>query len=344
MPSPKLTICIATYNRAIFIAETLDSILGQMEPDVELVVVDGASPDNTPEIMSKYVSLYPAIRYYREQENSGVDKDYDKAVGYASGEYCWLMTDDDLLRPGAVKRVLNKLDGPYDLVVVNAEVKSADFSKVLDEKLIKLEFDRNYGDGDEESLFLETTQGLSFIGCTVIKRKVWLARNRQIYFGTLFVHIGVIFQHLPIVRATLIADQLITIRYGNAMWTARGLEIWMVKWPELVWSFADFSDSAKSVVCARGGWQSFKRLLFYRATGAYTPEVYSKILSAKVSGWTRISFKFATIVPVIVSNMIASLYCATVRNKGTRMVMYSLVCSRPANWITRWAARNVGVL
>ncbi|MEJ1958886.1 MAG: glycosyltransferase [Nitrosomonadales bacterium] len=50
-------------------------------------MVDGASPDSTPEIMAKYLSRYPSIRYYREQENSGVDKDYDKALGYATGEY-----------------------------------------------------------------------------------------------------------------------------------------------------------------------------------------------------------------------------------------------------------------
>lgn len=56
---PKLSICIATYNRGKFIGETLDSILVQMEPGVELLVVDGASPDNTPEVMAQYLSLHP---------------------------------------------------------------------------------------------------------------------------------------------------------------------------------------------------------------------------------------------------------------------------------------------
>ena len=343
MPRPKLTICIATYNRGKFIGQTLDSILGQIQLGVELVVVDGASPDNTPEVMAEYVSRYPALRYYRETENSGIDGDYDKAVGYATGEYCWLMTDDDLLRPGAVKRVLDKLQQKIDLLVVNAEVRSADFSKVLDEKLIRLEVDRVYGAGDEESLFLETMQGLSFIGCVVIKREVWLARDRRSYFGSLFVHVGVIFQHLPIARAALIAEPLITIRYGNAMWTSRGLEIWIVKWPELVWSFMDFSDKAKSVLCPRGGWHLIKRLMFYRATGAYTTREYNEIMCAKISGLPRIASKLVAVVPVLLAGFIACVHSVILGGRGSRMVMYSLNSSQHSNAITRWAAKSVGV-
>ncbi len=340
----KLSICIATYNRGKFIGETLDTILSQMQPMVELVVVDGASPDNTPEVMAEYTSRYPALRYYRETENSGIDGDYDKAVGYATGEYCWLMTDDDLMRPGAVKRVLDKLHEEIDLLVVNAEVKSADFSRVLDERLISLEIDRNYGNGDEESFFLETTQGLSFIGCVVIKREVWMSRDRRSYYGSLFVHVGVIFQHLPIARAALIAEPLITIRYGNAMWTPRGLEIWSVKWPELVWSFKDFSDTAKSVLCPRGGWPLIKRLMFYRATGAYTTKEYNEIMRQKISGLTtRVASRFVAAIPVVLAGFIACIHSVILGGRGSRMVMYSLNNGQHRNAITRWAARSVGV-
>src|SRR5689334_19512095 len=115
--APRLSICIATYGRGKFIGETLDSILGQWQPGVEIVVVDGASPDDTPEVMAQYALRHPGIAYYRESENSGVDRDYDKAVGYARGDYCWLMPDDDLLRPGAIQSLLDHLDRDLDLVV-----------------------------------------------------------------------------------------------------------------------------------------------------------------------------------------------------------------------------------
>jgi abequosyltransferase len=339
----KLSVCIATYNRGKFIAETLDSILSQLPSEVEVVVVDGASPDDTSGVMAQYTGRYAALRYYRETENSGVDGDYDKAVGYARGEYCWLMTDDDLLHPGAIKSVLDKLQDEIDLVVVNAEVRSADFCRILDEKLIRLNKGKAYGNGDEESLFLETMQGLSFIGCVVIRRDVWLARDRRRYYGSLFVHVGVIFQHMPISRAALIAEPLVSIRYGNAMWTPRGLEIWIVKWPELVWSFTDFSDRAKTVVCPRGGWHLIKRLMFYRATGAYTGREYDEIVSTRFFGLTRFAAKVVASVPVAFAGLIACIHAVALGGRGSRMVMYSLNSSRYGNAITRWSARRVGV-
>lgn len=343
MAAYKLSICIATYNRAKFIAETLDSILSQLQHDVEVVVVDGASPDNTAEVMSQYATQYAALRYYRETENSGVDGDYDKAVGYANGEYCWLMTDDDLLHPGAIKKVLDRLQEKTDLVIVNAEVRSADFSIMLDERLIRLDGDKVYGAGDEENMFLETAQGLSFIGCVVIRREVWLARDRRSYYGSLFVHVGVIFQHAPIARAALIAEPLITIRYGNAMWTPRGMEIWIAKWPELIWSFMDFTDMAKSILCPRSGWHLAKRLMFYRAAGAYTGKEYGEIVSMKFAGLTRMASKLVTIVPVTVAGFIACIYSVFTGGRGSRMIVYSLNNGPHRNAVTRWAAKIAGV-
>ena len=268
--SIKLSICIATYNRGKFIGETLDSILGQMQPGVELIVVDGASPDNTPEVMAQYVSRYSQIRYYREQENSGIDKDYDKAVGYAVGEYCWLMTDDDLLQPSAVRRVLDALKGSPELVVVNAEIRNANLSCVLEERRWSLTEDRQYEVGQKDNFFSDVGSYLSFIGAVVIRRELWLARDRASYYGTLFIHFGVIFQHVPIEKVYAIAEPLMVIRYGNAMWTSRGFEIWMFKWPRLVWSFDDFSDNDKERICPLDPFRNPRRIFFLRATGAYS--------------------------------------------------------------------------
>lgn len=312
LAQPKLSICIATYNRGRFIGETLDSILVQMQPGVEIVVVDGASPDNTPEIMAQYLSRYPEIHYYRELENCGVDRDYDKAIGYAIGEYCWLMTDDDLLYPRAIKTVMSKLDGINELVVVNAEFRNVDFSKVLDEGLFKLKYDKKYHIGDKESIFSETAQGLSFIGCVVIKRDVWSSRNRLPYFGSLFIHVGVIFQQPAIEKVMAIAQPLIIIRYGNSMWTPRGFEIWMVKWPELIWSFSGLSDSVKSIVCPKSVWKNVKKLFFYRAVGGYSVNEYRAFLVSRYSGLERKLYMAIAIIPPVAANIIGSLYCALV--------------------------------
>jgi abequosyltransferase len=335
---PKLSICIATYNRGAFIGETLDSILSQISPDVELVVVDGASPDNTPEVMARYLLRHPEIRYFREQENSGIDRDYDKAICYARGEYCWLMTDDDLLRAGSVSRVIDSLDANPDLVVVNAEVKSADFATVLDASFLKAPSDREYGEEDSERFFSEVASYLSFIGGVVIKRQLWLERDRASYYGTLFVHVGVIFQHPPINRVKVIVDPLIIIRYGNAMWTARGFEIWMFKWPQLIWSFPDFSEQSKSTITPSEPWRLSKKLVLYRAIGGYGVAEYQQFIAARAQGISRMLYMAIAIFPAAIVNFIASLYCALI-NRNARSGLYDLARSRHATWASRFLGR-----
>ena len=53
---------------------------------------------------------------------------------------------------------------------------------------------------------------LSFIGCVIIKKTVWEARNKEEYYGSFFVHVGVIFQSTPAEDTLVIAEPLISIR------------------------------------------------------------------------------------------------------------------------------------
>jgi glycosyltransferase involved in cell wall biosynthesis len=337
----KLSICIATFNRARFIGDTLDSILVQMEPGVELVVVDGASHDGTQALMAEYVLRHSEIRYFREAQNSGVDGDYDKAVGYARGEHCWLMTDDDLLKPGAIARVLSVLDGRRELIVVNTEVRTADFASPISGALVHVESDREYASSDADRLMEDTAHALSFIGCVVIRRDFWLSRDRIGYYGSLFVHVGVIFQsRTPL--AYVLSDPLIAIRYGNAMWTARGFEIWMFKWPSLVWSFPGISDASKSRICAREPWRQMRKLWLYRATGGYAIAEYRRHLAGQsIAALPKFASQVIARVPSCVANALASVYCLLVA-RSARMNIYDLSRSQHASFVSRAVAKAVG--
>lgn len=339
--SPLLSICLATFKRAEFLAATLDSIVEQMEDGVELVIVDGASPDKTPAVVAPYLARFPAIRYFREEENSGVDRDYDKAVGYARGEYCWLMTDDDLLKPGAIRRVLDALrTGERSLVLVNAEVRNADLSRVLvDRKLSMLE-DRDYGRDDREFFFAECLNYLSFIGCVVIRRAVWLGRDRDSYFGTLFVHVGVILQPPWIGEVHIVSDPLIVIRYGNAMWTSRGFEIWAFKWPGLVWSFAGYADEIKRLVCPREPWKRIKMLFYYRAIGAFSLEEFTGCVAGRTAGMRRATAFLTACLPGSIANLVSVLYFA-VFNKSALTMKYDLLRSSHATAASRWLSQAI---
>lgn len=108
MPA-RFSICIPTYNRAAFIGTTLKHLLPEVADDMEVVIVDGCSTDDTPSLVADMQKRCPAIRYFRREENVGVDADILKAVELAEGEYCWLLSDDDCIQPRAVAHVRAKL-------------------------------------------------------------------------------------------------------------------------------------------------------------------------------------------------------------------------------------------
>jgi abequosyltransferase len=342
MDRPILSICIATYNRGNFIAETLDSILAQMASGIEVLVVDGASPDNTPDVMQRYLSHHPEIRYYREQENSGVDRDYDKAVGYARGDYCWLMSDDDLLKPGAVERMLAAINDRGDLVVVNSEIWNADYSEKLLERRLDLIADVEYGKRDREEFFSATANQLGFIGCVVVRRGFWLSRDRASFYGSLFIHVGVIFQLPAFEKIRVIAEPLIAIRDGNATWVARTFEVWAVKWPELIWSLPDLSSEARQAVCLREQWRRFKFLFYHRAMGTYSLTEFHKHLSPKVRGLDRAKAYLTAAFPGKAANVIVVLYYLLLK-RSARLPLFDVLCSRYATSASRFFARILGL-
>ncbi|MDR1123022.1 MAG: glycosyltransferase family 2 protein [Elusimicrobiota bacterium] len=116
--APLLSVCIPTYNRARFLSALLDSIYAQKTPEIEVVVSDNASTDNTREIVKKY----PDIIYRRSGKNLGFDANVLRAVALAKGKYCWLVGDDDALAEGALEYLLQNIKSNYAFYAVAADL------------------------------------------------------------------------------------------------------------------------------------------------------------------------------------------------------------------------------
>jgi abequosyltransferase len=318
MTKPILSICIATYNRSDFIGETLDSIIPQLTSEVEVVIVDGASTDNTTEVVARYVNDCDRINYIRLPQKGGVDQDYCKAVEYAKGEMCWLFTDDDLLLPNAVATVLGELKKGYTLMVVNSQLMTTDFSSQISERLIKIDKDKIFSESELGGLFAQVITYLSFIGAVVINRQVWLDREKEPYFGSEFIHVGVIFQS-PLPRKTLvIADPQIKIRYGNAQWSKRAFNIGMIKWPRLLSSFENIDDEVKNPISVWRG------MLIFRSKGQYTLsdfKIWSEFKNDSMSyKWVG---KIIAIIPSIILNIVFLIYLKTIE-RSNQIAIYDL--------------------
>ena len=81
--TPLLSICIATYNRAEHIGETLESIIPEVTDEVEIVMADGASTDNTSSVVKHYIEICKQINYIQLPSKGGVNQDFCKAVEHA---------------------------------------------------------------------------------------------------------------------------------------------------------------------------------------------------------------------------------------------------------------------
>jgi abequosyltransferase len=324
MKKLRLSLCIATYNRAEYIGETLASIISQITDEVEIVVVDGASNDGTPDVVKSYAKSCKQINYIQLPVKGGIDQDFCKAVEAARGKYCWLLPDDDLLKPNAVNTVLKEISKGYSLIIVNAQVMSKDFSKVLKKRQLQIEKNEIYLECHMEQLFKRAVFYMSYIGSVVIDRNVWMEREKKTYFGTEFVHLGVIFQ-APLPAATLvIAEPFITIRYGNAQWVRRAIEIWMVKWPTLLGSFEHISEHARRECQMIKFWPKLKKITVFRAMRVYTFKEYLKYFSSQNSPfWWRFTAFFIVVTPACFINSLLLLYLKLVK-KEARVTIYDL--------------------
>ena len=319
MTKIRLSICIATYNRAEYIGETLESIIPQLTDEVEVVIVDGASTDNTSTVVKSYIEVCKQIRYIKLPSKGGVDQDYCKAVEYAQGEMCWLFPDDDLLKPDAIRTVLYEAKNGYCLIVVNAQVMNKNFSEILSSKLLQIKTNEIYDKLKLEKLFQRIIPYMSFIGCVVINRDLWLQREKKRYFGTEFIHVGVIFQ-APLPASTLvIAEPYITIRFSNAQWTPRAFEIWMYKWPNLLCSFADISEQVRQEYQKTQSWRRLKNIIIHRARGEYSLKEYRKWFKLEnLSLWWQMKILFIAIVPSIIPKLIILFYFRMVNKEALK--------------------------
>ncbi len=296
--SPSLSICIATMNRADYLPETLESILSQAPPELELVIVDGSKDNQTEKIVNEVRKKHSLIRY-EKRAPSGVDRDYDRTVELASSDYVWLFSDDDILKEGVIAKVYHFLNKNYDLIVVNAEVCDVTMKKVIDPNLCKLDADRIFSVKDDDALFSLVANYLSFIGGVVFKRSEWNSRDRQTYYGTEFIHVGVIFQKPLLNGALVLADPLIRIRYGNAQWSNRMFKIWHFNWPQLIWGLPLGDDKAKQNICHHEPWKRPQSLFFLRALGKYHYDLYNEWIQPRlVWGVSRYLAFLISIFPV----------------------------------------------
>lgn len=321
----KLSVCIGTFNRARFLDEALASIIPQMTNDCEIVISDNASTDDTQRVVADHAKRFSRLRCMRQEQNMGMDWNFDRVVELARGQYCWLFTDDDVMKPNAVARVLAALRDDPSLIIINAESRNFSLSRVLQRRWLEFDSDRVYGPDELERLFLEMDEASRvYMGNAIFRREIWLERERQRYYGSIFIRVGVIFQK-PLPGATrVIAEPLVSYRMGNeTSYSPQGIEMVLGKWPAVVASLA-LSEPVRKKIRSAEPWNHPRWLLFLRGWGRYSVTEYQRWIRPRLSSnAARLACIVIALLPGAAVNLLFVIYYSARRNRGHLLQLMS---------------------
>jgi glycosyltransferase involved in cell wall biosynthesis len=107
--NPTVSFVVLCYKLAHLLPECVNSILSQSYCNIELVIMDDCSPDNTEEVARAFQD--PRVRYVRNEKNLGVLRNENEGVRLSRGKYVWIISADDYLRkPYIVQRYVELME------------------------------------------------------------------------------------------------------------------------------------------------------------------------------------------------------------------------------------------
>lgn len=115
----KTSIIIATFNAAKTLNKALDSVLNQTYQNWECIIVDGASKDDTINIVKEYVQKDTRFRYISEPDK-GIYDAFNKGWEMAKGDWIYYLGSDDILLPNGLESLIKGTDtNSYDIIYGN---------------------------------------------------------------------------------------------------------------------------------------------------------------------------------------------------------------------------------
>jgi glycosyltransferase involved in cell wall biosynthesis len=182
----KISLCIPQYNRIQFLLRNLGMIAQQTYRDIEVVITDDASTDNTMEEIGRLIPQYKyPIIYFRHPQNVGYDANLRSSLERATGDYCLILGNDDSL---------NREDGIAELVsflTVNErpEIGFCNYVEDEDPSVIVRRAAETKVIGAGEEVARKYYRSFSFVAGIIIRKDVFDAVNTSKMDGSIFVQI-----------------------------------------------------------------------------------------------------------------------------------------------------------
>lgn len=110
-----VSVIVPVYNKEDYLKRCINSVLNQTYMNLEIILINDGSTDNSKEILIEFSREYEQIRYYEFQGNYGVAKARNYGLSKATGEYVYFLDADDYLMGQAVEILVDNI-GDYSAI------------------------------------------------------------------------------------------------------------------------------------------------------------------------------------------------------------------------------------
>ena len=156
-----VSIAMTTYNGEKYLIQQLDSILTQTYKNLEVIICDDKSLDNTAKIIKEYQKSDCRIKFFPNETNLGFKKNFEKAISFCSGEYIALSDQDDIWEKNKIELLLENIK---DFDLIHSACSLIDENSIQISPLWLKEDDLKY-------TFSKIIFGNSVTGCTTLFKK-----------------------------------------------------------------------------------------------------------------------------------------------------------------------------
>ena len=179
-----LSIAIPTHNRAHFLKEELDILLPQVltrKEEIEIIISDNVSTDDTESMMHKYMEIYgDVLFYFRQSVPLDFEDNFDFVIEHSLGEYIYLLGDDDLHSPDFLSVLFRLMDKDYSIIHFNRLVGD---EKCSNNSLFDINYEVLEDVCSSSDFIRKLTWKPNFMSSLVFKRECWINGGKLLSEG-----------------------------------------------------------------------------------------------------------------------------------------------------------------
>lgn len=123
---PKISIITPSFNQARFIERTIKSVVTQNYPNIEYIIKDAGSKDDSLEIIKKYAKLYPTIIKWISKKDKGQSDGINQGIKMSTGEIIAFLNSDDAYLPGTFKKIAKEFKENNEIMWISGRCRLMD--------------------------------------------------------------------------------------------------------------------------------------------------------------------------------------------------------------------------